>query len=102
MSPETCLPLILLLRVKLPLVTDDRKLLISRNVEPHLQTMASILGAVSEASAQTGELCECFEAILNEGGSGKNRFSRILPATHTHMHSLAQKPHHVTQIHGGF
>lgn len=93
MSPETCLPLILLLRVKLPLVTDDRKLLISRNVEPHLQTMASILGAVSEASAQTGELSECFEAILNEGEAGR---TDSLESTRPHTHTCIAWPRNRT------
>lgn len=100
LNPKTCLPLILLLRVKLSLVTDYRKLLISRNVESLLQTMASIL--VSGTSALMRATSERFEGIRNGGEEGRTVHSSTLPVTCAHTHSPSQKPHHMTQIHWGF
>ena len=100
-NPKTCLLLILLLRVKLCLVTDYRKLLISRHVELLLETMASIL--VSETSA-TGETS--IEGIRNSGEEGRtvhtHVYMRARTHTHTHTHRLSQKLHRMTQLHRGF
>ena len=68
--------------MKLSLVTDYRKLLISRNVEPLPETMASIL--VSETSA-TGETS--IEGIRNWGEEGRTVHTHVYTHTHTHTHT---------------
>ena len=67
-------------------MTDYRKLLISRHVEPLLETMASIL--VSETSA-TGETS--IEGIRNSGEEGRTVHTHVYmrACTHTHTHTQA-------------
>ena len=67
-------------------MTDYRKLLISRHVEPLLETMASIL--VSETSA-TGETS--IEGIRNSGEEGRTVHKQVYmrACTHTHTHTQA-------------
>lgn len=91
LNPKTCLPLILVFRVKLSPLAGYRKLLVDRNMKSLLQTMASIPDVVSETSAQTGETSKHFEAIRNKEEEG--RTDSYKSHTHSPQPSPETAPH---------
>lgn len=82
--------------MKLSLVTDYRKFLISRNVEPLLETVASI--RVSETSAPTGKTR--IEGLGNWGEEWRAVHTHVHARAHTHTQAVPETEPHDTATSG--